>query len=94
MPDASFGQEWGGACPAIVCLQALLAENAFDGQCLLTQGGGVLCSGMKAPTESCISRIFLKQFDYEAVANRLFQLASRQSTPSQNRKRLYKVIQK
>ncbi|XP_051009317.1 ribosomal RNA processing protein 1 homolog A isoform X1 [Acomys russatus] len=34
------------------------------------------------------------QFDYEAVANRLFQLASRQSTPSQNRKRLYKVIQK
>ncbi|KAL6081581.1 hypothetical protein STEG23_005240, partial [Scotinomys teguina] len=34
------------------------------------------------------------QFDYEAVANRLFKLASRQSTPSQNRKRLYKVIQK
>ncbi|XP_028623769.1 ribosomal RNA processing protein 1 homolog A [Grammomys surdaster] len=34
------------------------------------------------------------QFDYEAVANRLFELASRQSTPSQNRKRLYKVIQK
>ncbi|XP_048659715.1 ribosomal RNA processing protein 1 homolog A isoform X1 [Marmota marmota marmota] len=34
------------------------------------------------------------QFDYEAVANRLFEVASRQSTPSQNRKRLYKVIQK
>lgn len=34
------------------------------------------------------------QFDYEAVANKLFKLASRQSTPSQNRKRLYKVIQK
>uniref|UniRef100_A0A8C5P231 Ribosomal RNA processing 1 n=1 Tax=Jaculus jaculus TaxID=51337 RepID=A0A8C5P231_JACJA len=34
------------------------------------------------------------QFDYEAVANRLFKLASRQSTPSQNRKRLYKVIRK
>ncbi|XP_027241743.1 ribosomal RNA processing protein 1 homolog A isoform X2 [Cricetulus griseus] len=34
------------------------------------------------------------QFDYEAVANRLFKLASRQSTPSENRKRLYKVIQK
>uniref|UniRef100_A0A2K5K9W2 Ribosomal RNA processing 1 n=1 Tax=Colobus angolensis palliatus TaxID=336983 RepID=A0A2K5K9W2_COLAP len=31
------------------------------------------------------------QFDYEAVANRLFEMASRQSTPSQNRKRLYKV---
>uniref|UniRef100_A0A8C5ZGP0 Ribosomal RNA processing 1 n=1 Tax=Marmota marmota marmota TaxID=9994 RepID=A0A8C5ZGP0_MARMA len=30
------------------------------------------------------------QFDYEAVANRLFEVASRQSTPSQNRKRLYK----
>lgn len=38
--------------------------------------------------------LFLKQFDYEALANRLFKLASRQSTPSQNRKRLYKVIQK
>ncbi|XP_005323501.2 ribosomal RNA processing protein 1 homolog A isoform X1 [Ictidomys tridecemlineatus] len=34
------------------------------------------------------------QFDYEAVANRLFEVASRQSTPSQNRKRLYKVIRK
>ncbi|CAO2608563.1 Ribosomal RNA processing protein 1 homolog A [Lemmus lemmus] len=34
------------------------------------------------------------QFDYEAIANRLFKFASRQSTPSQNRKRLYKVIQK
>lgn len=34
------------------------------------------------------------QFDYEAIANRLFKLASRQSTPSQNRKRLYRVIQK
>lgn len=34
------------------------------------------------------------QFDYGAVANKLFKLASRQSTPSRNRKRLYKVIQK
>ncbi|XP_017744238.1 PREDICTED: ribosomal RNA processing protein 1 homolog A isoform X1 [Rhinopithecus bieti] len=34
------------------------------------------------------------QFDYEAVANRLFEMASRQSTPSQNRKRLYKVVRK
>ncbi|XP_062970018.1 ribosomal RNA processing protein 1 homolog A isoform X2 [Cynocephalus volans] len=34
------------------------------------------------------------QFDYEAVANRLFEVASRQNTPSQNRKRLYKVIRK
>lgn len=34
------------------------------------------------------------QFDYEAVANRLFEMASHQSTPSQNRKRLYKVIRK
>lgn len=36
----------------------------------------------------------LKQFDYGAVANRLFEMASHQSTPSQNRKRLYKVIRK
>ncbi|XP_023571860.1 ribosomal RNA processing protein 1 homolog A isoform X2 [Octodon degus] len=34
------------------------------------------------------------QFDYEAVANRLFEAASQQNTPSQNRKRLYKVIRK
>ncbi|ELK03562.1 ribosomal RNA processing protein 1 homolog A [Pteropus alecto] len=34
------------------------------------------------------------QFDYEAVANRLFEAASRQSTPSHNRKRLYKVVRK
>ncbi|XP_054432343.1 ribosomal RNA processing protein 1 homolog A isoform X2 [Pteronotus mesoamericanus] len=34
------------------------------------------------------------QFDYEAVANRLFEMASQQNTPSQNRKRLYKVIRK
>ncbi|XP_012860789.1 ribosomal RNA processing protein 1 homolog A isoform X2 [Echinops telfairi] len=34
------------------------------------------------------------QFDYEAVANRLFEMASRQKTPSLNRKRLYKVVRK
>ncbi|XP_012634533.2 ribosomal RNA processing protein 1 homolog A isoform X2 [Microcebus murinus] len=34
------------------------------------------------------------QFDYGALANRLFEMASRQSTPSHNRKRLYKVIRK
>lgn len=39
----------------------------------------------------CLS---VKQFDYEAVANRLFEAASQQSTPSLNRKRLYKVIRK
>ncbi|KAM4889455.1 ribosomal RNA processing protein 1 homolog A [Thomomys bottae] len=34
------------------------------------------------------------QFDYEAVANRLFELASQENIPSQNRKRLYRVIRK
>uniref|UniRef100_A0A8C3YUX1 Ribosomal RNA processing 1 n=1 Tax=Catagonus wagneri TaxID=51154 RepID=A0A8C3YUX1_9CETA len=34
------------------------------------------------------------QFDYEAVANRLFEMASHQDTPPLNRKRLYKVIRK
>ncbi|XP_011235585.1 ribosomal RNA processing protein 1 homolog A isoform X1 [Ailuropoda melanoleuca] len=34
------------------------------------------------------------QFDYEAIASRLFAVASQQGTPSQNRKRLYKVIRK
>ncbi|XP_036401088.1 ribosomal RNA processing protein 1 homolog A-like [Megalops cyprinoides] len=32
------------------------------------------------------------QFDYSALADRLFELASRSNTPSFNRKRLYKVI--
>ncbi|XP_004842554.2 ribosomal RNA processing protein 1 homolog A isoform X2 [Heterocephalus glaber] len=34
------------------------------------------------------------QFDYKAVADRLFEAASQQNTPSQNRKRLYKVVRK
>ncbi|XP_067849506.1 ribosomal RNA processing protein 1 homolog A-like isoform X2 [Heptranchias perlo] len=34
------------------------------------------------------------QFDYEAIADRLFQLSSRASTPAQNRKRLYKLVRK
>ncbi|XP_069745218.1 ribosomal RNA processing protein 1 homolog A-like isoform X2 [Narcine bancroftii] len=34
------------------------------------------------------------QFDYGAVADRLFQLSSRGSTPTQNRKRLYKLVRK
>ncbi|XP_029794714.1 ribosomal RNA processing protein 1 homolog A [Suricata suricatta] len=34
------------------------------------------------------------QFDYEAVASRLFAAASQRDTPSQNRKRLYKVVRK
>ncbi|XP_059199578.1 ribosomal RNA processing protein 1 homolog B-like isoform X2 [Centropristis striata] len=32
------------------------------------------------------------QFDYAALADKLFVLASRSSTPSQNRQRLYKII--
>uniref|UniRef100_A0A3Q3J7W6 Ribosomal RNA processing 1 n=1 Tax=Monopterus albus TaxID=43700 RepID=A0A3Q3J7W6_MONAL len=32
------------------------------------------------------------QFDYVAVADKLFQLASQTSTPSKNRQRLYKII--
>ncbi|XP_072115930.1 ribosomal RNA processing protein 1 homolog B-like [Mobula birostris] len=34
------------------------------------------------------------QFDYGAVADRLFQLSSRGSTPTQNRKLLYKLVRK
>lgn len=41
-----------------------------------------------------VTGVFVPQFDYEAVASRLFAVASQQSTPSQNRKRLYKVIRK
>ena len=32
------------------------------------------------------------QFDYAGLANRLFALASRSSTPSPNRQRLYKIV--
>ncbi|XP_014436491.2 ribosomal RNA processing protein 1 homolog B isoform X2 [Pelodiscus sinensis] len=34
------------------------------------------------------------QFNYKAVANRLFELASRKNTPAFNRKRLYKLVKK
>ncbi|XP_020829549.1 ribosomal RNA processing protein 1 homolog A [Phascolarctos cinereus] len=34
------------------------------------------------------------QFNYEEIASRLFEMASRQSTPSLNRKRLYKLVRK
>ncbi|XP_038657234.1 ribosomal RNA processing protein 1 homolog B-like, partial [Scyliorhinus canicula] len=34
------------------------------------------------------------QFDYAALADRLFQLSSKGSTPAQNRKRLYKLVKK
>lgn len=34
------------------------------------------------------------QFDYGAVADRLFQLSSRAGTPTHNRKRLYKLVRK
>ncbi|NXJ66654.1 RRP1B protein, partial [Rostratula benghalensis] len=32
------------------------------------------------------------QFDYKAVADKLFELASKKNTPSRNRKRLYKLV--
>ncbi|NXL32840.1 RRP1B protein, partial [Glaucidium brasilianum] len=32
------------------------------------------------------------QFDYKAVADKLFEVASRKNTPSRNRKRLYKLV--
>ncbi|XP_053934963.1 ribosomal RNA processing protein 1 homolog B isoform X2 [Cuculus canorus] len=34
------------------------------------------------------------QFDYKAVADKLFELASKKNTPSINRKRLYKLVKK
>ncbi|XP_068930939.1 ribosomal RNA processing protein 1 homolog A [Petaurus breviceps papuanus] len=34
------------------------------------------------------------QFNYEEIAARLFEMASRQNTPSLNRKRLYKLVRK
>ncbi|OXB79556.1 UNVERIFIED_CONTAM: hypothetical protein H355_000372 [Colinus virginianus] len=37
---------------------------------------------------------FLQQFDYKAVADKLFELASKKNTPSLNRKRLYKLVKK
>ncbi|XP_074069974.1 ribosomal RNA processing protein 1 homolog A [Macrotis lagotis] len=37
---------------------------------------------------------YVLQFNYEEIADRLFEMASRQSTPSLNRKRLYKLVRK
>uniref|UniRef100_A0A8D0EEW0 Ribosomal RNA processing 1B n=1 Tax=Salvator merianae TaxID=96440 RepID=A0A8D0EEW0_SALMN len=34
------------------------------------------------------------QFDYQSVADKLFELASRKNTPTFNRKRIYKVVKK
>ncbi|KAJ1112113.1 hypothetical protein NDU88_000382, partial [Pleurodeles waltl] len=34
------------------------------------------------------------QFDYSAIADRLFQLSSKKFTPPQNRKRLYRLVKK
>ncbi|KAK2121755.1 hypothetical protein P7K49_003141 [Saguinus oedipus] len=47
-----------------------------------------------APEEAPSARLNPRRLDYEAVANRLLEMASRQSTPSQSRKRLCKVIRK
>ncbi|KAG8507172.1 Ribosomal RNA processing protein 1A [Galemys pyrenaicus] len=46
------------------------------------------------PLGASVTRPSSGQFDYEAVANRLFEEASQPHTPSQNRKRLYKVVRK
>ncbi|XP_027982304.1 ribosomal RNA processing protein 1 homolog A [Eumetopias jubatus] len=56
---------------------------------------GAACDRNEAPPgdgEDSVGPVL--QFDYEAVASRLFAVASQQGTPSQNRKRLYKVIRK
>lgn len=37
---------------------------------------------------------FLWQFDYAAIANKIFELSSRKHTPAFNRKRLYKLVKK
>ncbi|XP_051258813.1 ribosomal RNA processing protein 1 homolog B isoform X2 [Dicentrarchus labrax] len=47
-------------------------------------------SDSEAPCDEDIGPVL--QFDYSALANKLFELASRSSTPSQNRQRLYKII--
>ncbi|XP_029442051.1 ribosomal RNA processing protein 1 homolog A-like [Rhinatrema bivittatum] len=44
--------------------------------------------------DSCESIGPVLQFDYKAVADRLFELASGKSTPAQNRKRLYKLVKR
>ncbi|KAM9484626.1 LOW QUALITY PROTEIN: uncharacterized protein ACWYII_005274 [Salvelinus alpinus] len=47
-------------------------------------------SGSEIPDDGGIGPVLL--FDYSALADRLFGLASRSNTPSHNRQRLYKVI--
>ncbi|KAE8299039.1 Ribosomal RNA processing protein 1-like protein A [Larimichthys crocea] len=47
-------------------------------------------SDTEAPCDEDVGPVL--QFDYAALANKLFELASRSNTPSQNRQRLYKII--
>ncbi|KAM9716148.1 uncharacterized protein ACNS7B_022242 [Menidia menidia] len=47
-------------------------------------------SDSELPQEDDIGPVL--QFDYTALADKLFELASRSSTPGQNRQRLYKII--
>ncbi|XP_041663679.1 ribosomal RNA processing protein 1 homolog B-like [Cheilinus undulatus] len=47
-------------------------------------------SDMEMPRDENVGPVL--QFDYAALANKLFELASRSNTPSHNRQRLYKII--
>ncbi|TKS66794.1 RRP1-like protein [Collichthys lucidus] len=47
-------------------------------------------SDTEAPCDEDVGPVL--QFDYAALANKLFEFASRSNTPSQNRQRLYKII--
>ncbi|XP_041806569.1 ribosomal RNA processing protein 1 homolog B isoform X2 [Chelmon rostratus] len=47
-------------------------------------------SDTEAPCDDDIGPVL--QFDYTALADKLFELASRSNTPSHNRQRLYKII--
>lgn len=92
-----------GACSLSHVLYTVFAEGTREDiqvcPCDLTRGSA---PGPRAVFACCTfpehqggdCRLSLCQFDYEAVASRLFAVASQQGTPSQNRKRLYKVIRK
>lgn len=75
---------WGGSWPA---------APTKRGQMSSTRGADP-GAGQEPAGDSRDSEGPVLQFDYEAVANRLFEMASRESTPSLNRKRLYKVVRK
>ncbi|XP_077335487.1 LOW QUALITY PROTEIN: ribosomal RNA processing protein 1 homolog A-like [Lithobates pipiens] len=74
-------------------IEELMKEVGHDPTDEETDGdGGSGSGGLPAQDEEDIGPVL--QFDYQAVSDRLFGLASRQNIPSRNRKCLYRLVKR